>query len=263
MRLSEVFFSIEGEALFTGFPTLFIRFFGCNFTCSGFSDDTGDPYPDDTFSSGCDSAYSWHPHYKHSAIDLTVDELVQKAKDILGNRKPYIVSFTGGEPTLHQDSMISIMEHPFFKELNPKYLIETNCSVPLKSNFFEYVKDKDVVFSNSPKLSNSGEFREKAIRPDVLVQQKDCGAGQYLKFVSDGTITSFDEICEVLDIYNHFYIDCGYPIISSRSVYVMPEGANTDQLSRLDERVATLCLTYGFIFCPRVHVYVYNNRMGT
>lgn len=34
MRVSEIFFSIQGESTMAGFPCLFLRFFGCNLHCN-------------------------------------------------------------------------------------------------------------------------------------------------------------------------------------------------------------------------------------
>ena len=36
-RWSEIFLSIEGEAKYSGWPTVYIRFAGCNFECRGFN----------------------------------------------------------------------------------------------------------------------------------------------------------------------------------------------------------------------------------
>jgi organic radical activating enzyme len=41
---SETFFSIEGEAKYSGHPTVYIRFARCNFQCKGF----GNPTNEDT-----------------------------------------------------------------------------------------------------------------------------------------------------------------------------------------------------------------------
>ena len=72
-RFSEIFISIQGEGAYTGTPSVFVRFWGCNFTCAGFSrtncqDDVG-PVPRQiariedlpVSEQGCDSSYSWSP----------------------------------------------------------------------------------------------------------------------------------------------------------------------------------------------------------
>ena len=36
LKISELFYSIQGEGRFMGVPSVFLRTFGCNFTCDGF-----------------------------------------------------------------------------------------------------------------------------------------------------------------------------------------------------------------------------------
>lgn len=36
LKVAEIFYSLQGEGLFLGTPSIFLRLFGCNFTCSGF-----------------------------------------------------------------------------------------------------------------------------------------------------------------------------------------------------------------------------------
>ena len=36
IKVSELFYSIQGEGKYMGVPSIFLRTFGCNFTCGGF-----------------------------------------------------------------------------------------------------------------------------------------------------------------------------------------------------------------------------------
>ena len=36
IKVSELFYSIQGEGRYMGVPSVFLRTFGCNFTCGGF-----------------------------------------------------------------------------------------------------------------------------------------------------------------------------------------------------------------------------------
>ena len=58
MKLSELFYSIQGEGKLTGVPSVFVRASGCNLRCSW-----------------CDTPYaSWEPEGE----DLPVDEIVRR-----------------------------------------------------------------------------------------------------------------------------------------------------------------------------------------
>ena len=285
LRISEAFYSIEGEGPMTGLPTVFVRTFGCNFTCSGFSNPTGQaviPIQIEKLEKfkptmGCDSIYSWHPSYKELSNWYTITELAEHIVNGLlkGNvrnansGKAPILSLTGGEPTMHQDAIAALIHHPMMVDFD-MLLIETNAAYPLKQSFLDSLNewqrrgDRSVIWSCSPKLSLSGEKREDAIRPEIIEQQMtlDAGAMHYLKFVSDGSRESFDEIVETVKVYNEHLMSVEQNI-SGHMVYVMPVGATSEQQSQVQRQVADMCLEYGFSFCIRAHCFVYNNEVGT
>ena len=80
---SEIFRSIQGEGHYTGHPTMWLRYFGCNLECNGFGqknpkdpstfvlpykniDVSGFKKLEDlpVFTHGCDSSYSWSKKFK-------------------------------------------------------------------------------------------------------------------------------------------------------------------------------------------------------
>lgn len=86
MKISEIFFSIQGESTTTGFPCLFVRFFGCNLSC---------PW--------CDTKYAvqhWikHPEEGKDYYSMAVDEILG-AVDDYGVK---YVCLTGGEPLVQR-----------------------------------------------------------------------------------------------------------------------------------------------------------------
>ena len=42
LKVSELFYSAQGEGRFVGVPSVFLRTFGCNFTCDGFGMSRGE-----------------------------------------------------------------------------------------------------------------------------------------------------------------------------------------------------------------------------
>ena len=124
LRISEIFYSIQGEGLRAGHPSIFIRVFGCNFKCPGFGMPKGElsTEPDEivnevlanptkyaTYESlplaktGCDSYPSWHPKLKDYSPELTYEQIIEKINSVLpkGVDKHRVdIVFTGGEPLL-------------------------------------------------------------------------------------------------------------------------------------------------------------------
>src|SRR6476620_1763758 len=93
MKLSELFYSIQGEGKLVGVPSVFIRASGCNLRCSW-----------------CDTPYaSWNPEGE----DLPVEEIVRRVQGYLspttpdsersddpGSPRRTHVVLTGGEPMI-------------------------------------------------------------------------------------------------------------------------------------------------------------------
>jgi len=100
-----MFSSFQGEGVYNGKPTYFIRFFGCNLKCDGFGQKNPThkeeyvlPYKtinidniktlDDlpVFETGCDSSYSWYSKYKKFIKKLTYYEIFKKIQnDVLND----------------------------------------------------------------------------------------------------------------------------------------------------------------------------------
>ncbi len=78
MKVCEVFFSIQGEGLSSGFPTVFVRFAGCNLRCSY-----------------CDTVYAYSEAYD----EYSPKEVFEKIRGYCCMR----VCITGGEPLLQSD----------------------------------------------------------------------------------------------------------------------------------------------------------------
>jgi 7-carboxy-7-deazaguanine synthase len=100
LKVSELFYSIQGEGRYMGVPSVFLRTYGCNFTCGGFGMPKGEmsserdviaikaeDYTDykslPLVSTGCDSYASWDPRFKHLSPVLTTVSIVDSIMDIL------------------------------------------------------------------------------------------------------------------------------------------------------------------------------------
>lgn len=167
IRVSEVFFSPQGEAIYAGEPHVWVRFFGCNLECAGFGQEQPTkpstyilPYKTFPIENvtrmedlpvwhyGCDSSYSWSRRYRHLTHDLDAQGVVERMRQVMVSpsnpqgRFTHPVSgqstriaFTGGEPMLWQNAMLEIIAQIMLEEQSAvKIAIETNGTVRPKND---------------------------------------------------------------------------------------------------------------------------------
>ncbi len=293
-EVSEIFSSLEGEAQFTFHPTTYIRFARCNFSCPLFNNPekeiTAKGYAPLDFDpkdyskledlplihKGCDSQYAVNPIFSHLwkkyDTDALIDalfEVLPKGKLIYDTGLPQIISLTGGEPTLKWKFIPEIMFHPRMQDAR-HYLIETNCSVPFKEEFIHNIYEwlaQDArriwTWSNSPKISSSGEKREAAIRPEIALMQNSLiksfygRVNQYFKFVVDGSEHDYDEVKEVMEIYH----DAGLP--RNTPIWIMPQACTDEQQKEIARGIAKRCIDEGWLYSHRVQNDLWGNGVGT
>ncbi len=122
MRVSEIFYSIQGEGVSLGQPSIFLRLAGCHLRCTW-----------------CDSKYTWD---RKSGKEMQTEEVIKEIQKYPGKH----IVVTGGEPLLQQNALIE-----FFQTLPKGYYIEIETSGSLKPFINSYVNH----YNCSPKLSNS------------------------------------------------------------------------------------------------------------
>jgi 7-carboxy-7-deazaguanine synthase len=280
IKVAELFYSLQGEGKYVGVPSVFLRTFGCNFTCSGFGMPKGEMSTEreavakniEQFKSyndlplvhtGCDSYASWDPRFKHLSPVLETDSIVDSILELLPNkewRNEHLI-ITGGEPLLGwQRSYEDLLWNDSMRSLK-SLTFETNGTQRLTDDFKKFLAkysrlingSTEIVFSVSAKLSASGEKWEDAIRPDV-VKEYDWFGDMYFKFVVDKE-TDIYEIDRAVETYRDAGIHC--------DVYLMPVGG-TDQLYFNNYKsVAEMALKRGWRYSPRLQVDIWRNAWGT
>ena len=286
LKISELFYSIQGEGRFMGVPSVFLRTFGCNFTCDGFGMAKSEKSDErnvisikaDSFKNyndlplvhtGCDSYASWDPRFKHLSPVLDVEAIVEAIVDTLPHKewKDEHLVITGGEPLLgwqkQYPELLSNEKMIALKELT----FETNGTQPLSSEFKQYLLNwtlnnkgrtskrgvDALTFSVSPKLSVSGEKWEDAICPEIVAGYEWCGY-TYLKFVI-GSQEDAEEAEEAVNAYRK----AGF----SGPVYLMPLGG-TERLYSLNNRsVAEYAMRKGWRYSDRLQIPLFKNAWGT
>jgi len=82
IKINEIFFSIQGESSWVGFPTVFVRTSGCHLRCTY-----------------CDTTYAYHEG-RHMGVDAIVEKIREFPAEF--------VCITGGEPLL-QNGVYDLM----------------------------------------------------------------------------------------------------------------------------------------------------------
>ena len=231
IHIAEIFYSLQGEGILVGMPSVFVRTSGCNLRCTW-----------------CDTPYtSWKPEFESMEIEAIVRNI-----DAYPTR--YCV-LTGGEPMIVPGvkALASTL-----RDAGRHITIETNGTVPPDGIAADLA-------SLSPKLSNAspdpGTFPREArlhapehrLQPAVV----DAWMRAYpyqLKFVIAGE----DDIPEMQG-----FLDALAQPVEPGRVLLMPEGVDADALHDRRETLVELCRRYGYRYCPRLHIELFGNTRGT
>ena len=231
MKISELFFSIQGEGELTGIPSVFVRTSGCNLRCRW-----------------CDTKYSsWTPEGEN----VDIEELVERVCSYPARH----VVITGGEPMIAKDIKEFV---DLLKQSGKHITIETAGTIAPNGIQCDLA-------SISPKLSDStpekGEISEEWIERhdstridhDILNEWIDSYEFQ-LKFV----VSRREEINEVKCIINKIESD-----ILPEKVLLMPEGTDSETIHSRYDMLVDLCKENGFRMCNRLHLDLFGNTRGT
>ena len=281
IKLSELFYSVQGEGRYMGVPSVFLRTFGCNFTCQGFGMPRGEVSNEIAFigkahakspyatykelplvSTGCDSYASWDPRFKDLSPLVETDAIVERIMEMLPHNEwqdEHLV-ITGGEPLLGwQKQYPELLSHPKMAGLK-EITFETNGSMRLTSAFKEYLTDwafgrdeREITFSVSAKLPGSGEPWKDAIKPAVVCDYENYGYA-YLKLV-----VATEEDLKDAERAVEEYRAAGF----KGPVYVMPVGGVEKVYTLNAKNVALAAMKRGWRYSDRLQVPLFKNEWGT
>ena len=276
LKIAELFYSVQGEGRYMGVPSVFLRTFGCNFTCGGFGMPRGEMSTErdaiaervidfrdynelPLVATGCDSYASWDPRFKDLSPMLETNAIVDRIMQILPHRRwedEHLV-ITGGEPLLGwQRAYPDLLDHDSMHRLK-EITFETNGTQPLTAEFKEYLHgwraQREITFSVSAKLPGSGERWEEAICPDVVCEYEQVGY-TYLKLV----IATEQDLTDAERAVKE-YRTAGF----TGPVYVMPVGG-VERVYNLNNRaVAEMAMRKGWRYSDRLQVPLFKNEWGT
>ena len=226
MKIAEIFYSVQGEGVFTGMPSVFVRTSGCNLRCTW-----------------CDTPYtSWSPE----GAEMSVAEVLAEVRS---HPSAHVV-VTGGEP----------MIQPALVELT-NALHDSGLHITIETAGTAWAPVACDLMSISPKLANSTPLDREGGRwaamherlrhqPDVL-RRLMAEYPYQLKFV----IAAPEDMEEVERLIGEVNAD------RSR-VVLMPEGIDVETLTERGRWLVEICKERGYRFSPRLHVMLWGNQRG-
>tara|TARA_B100001559_G_scaffold317860_1_gene323794 strand:- start:137 stop:832 length:696 start_codon:yes stop_codon:yes gene_type:complete len=231
MKISELFFSIQGEGELTGVPSVFVRTSGCNLRCRW-----------------CDTKYaSWKPEGEN----VTINDLLDKVCSYPARH----VVISGGEPMIAKgiEDFARLL-----KESGKHITIETAGTIAPNGIQCDLA-------SLSPKLSDStpkeGDInkewidRHESKRLDYGILSEWVNSYNFqLKFV----VSKEEEIKEIQNVISRIEGK-----ILPEKVLLMPEGIDPDTLRSRYDLLIDLCKENGYRLCNRLHIDLFGNTPGT
>ncbi|MDR2641896.1 MAG: 7-carboxy-7-deazaguanine synthase QueE [Planctomycetaceae bacterium] len=233
MWVREIYQSRQGEGIWTGTYSVFVRLLGCPLRCS---------YCDTVYARNFPSASDFD-----IGADLSPEEIAGR---VLLLDQPHVV-LTGGEP-MHSKEITQLTK--LLKDFDYKITIET-------SGIFHADVFCDLM-SISPKLSNARpnenqiadvkQHDEYCSKPEVV--RKLIGRYNYqLKFVVD-TPQDLDEIDAYLD---------KLPEVIPERILLMPQATDVKTMDEKAKWIIPHCELHGFSYCPRMQIVWYGNKQRT
>jgi 7-carboxy-7-deazaguanine synthase len=294
LKVSEIFYSLQGEGRYIGVPSVFLRTFGCNFTCGGFGMPKGEVSTErdmvdatkfDKFTdlplvhTGCDSYASWDPKFKDLSpakdVDTIVHELLKATPNgrwmqYNGNHVHLVI--TGGEPLLGWQKIYpELLNHAGMEDLD-NLTFETNGTQPLSDDFANYLSDWHSQWRGMDDKVHGeyiGRFRELTFS----VSPKLSGSGEkwedairpeiIAEYQQHGVtylkfvVSDANDMLEVSEAVNT-YRKNGF----LGPVYIMPTGGTTQGYDANKFNVANEAVKYGYNYSPRLHVDLWGNGWG-
>lgn len=228
LPISEIFYSVQGEGVHSGTPSVFLRTYRCNLSCTW-----------------CDSKYTWQDQDKaKEGVDYTSMPTGEVLEKITSYGCRHLV-VTGGEPLLHQRLLAPLLaglkSSGFFVE------VETNGTVAPTAELEASVD----CFNVSPKISNSLVDEGVRIRPDSL-RAYGRSRKAWFKFV----------VCDQKDLEEIEAVLSEFDLPRDR-VILMPEGVDATILVDRGRWLVDVCKERGFRFSPRLHILFFGNKRGT
>jgi 7-carboxy-7-deazaguanine synthase len=225
MKVSEIFYSLQGEGFLAGVSSVFVRLAGCPLRCQW-----------------CDTKYAWD---ETAGAEYSISETVRAVQQWPCK----FVVITGGEPIIKPDlpqlvnQLKAVGRHVTIETAGLAFIQNLSCDL----------------MSISPKLSNStptdpalAAIHEESRLNTAMLRQLVDNYNYQLKFVVD----SQNDLAEIQKTIKKI------GNVDLSRVMLMPQSATREELLAKSHLVAEMCKSSGFAFCQRLQVLLWNNERG-
>ncbi len=226
MKISEIFYSLQGEGSLVGVPSVFVRTSGCNLRCVW-----------------CDTPYtSWTPEGE----DWPLGRILETVDSF---RASHVV-VTGGEP----------MIAPQIGELTNQ-LRERGLHITIETAGTVNTPVACDLMSISPKLKNSTPLEREGGRwapqhdrlrwQPTVIKELIATYPYQLKFViaDPADLAEVNQMREALKV-------------PRSQILLMPEGTSAETIHHRGLWLAEICKEQGYRFSPRLHVDLWGDKRG-
>lgn len=239
----EIFYSLQGEGVSLGLPSVFVRLSGCNLQCHW-----------------CDTEYTWNwvgtsyahakdrPGHaaKHDRASVQCRRTPDEVAALVAEWSCRNIVLTGGEPMLQQTGLERVAHRLRSDNSDYEVEVETNGTILPSKAFDECVTRYNV----SPKLSHSRMPAAARLIPEVI------------RFFVESPKATFKFVCsddgdagEISEFQQAFRVE-------GRRILLMPEATDSLTLEKGREPLFELCKLRGWRYTDRLHVAIFGRRRG-
>lgn len=225
------FYSLQGEGVSMGEPSVFLRLHSCNLRCQY-----------------CDTPYAVFPDredFKTESEEWTIEDTAKTINELWKcqnpNRQKRLV-ISGGEPLLQKDKIDLLLD------ILPGWKVEIETNGTIMPTLKQLAKCR---FNCSPKLENSGNPPELRINEGVIETLRVVDSS--FKFV----VTQPQDLDEIED---SFVRPFNIPV---EKVILMPEGRDVETLRKHSQAVAEYAKNKGYRLLGRLQIDLYGDTRRT
>lgn len=174
LRVTEIFFSLQGETRTVGFPTVFVRLTGCPLRCSY-----------------CDTVYAFHGGKTMSMPDILAQ---------IASYQPQYVTVTGGEPLAQKgciELLLALCDRGY------EVSLETSGAIDIAQVDPRVVKVVDIKTPGSSEVSKNHFANFSYLLPQDQIKFVICDRADYEYAKNIMAMHKLNERCQILFSPSH------------------------------------------------------------